>query len=189
MSKRTRGQGFARRPLDFYATPLPAVKPLIPYLRAEKIRTFAEPCVGEGDLAQHLEFSGLRCLYRGDLATGQDARLLTWNDCRGAQAIITNTPHTRALMHELIERFVGTGLPVWLLIDSDWMTNVHATPYLPRCSDIVVIGRVTWIEGTKKHSTDNFAWYRFHADHDGPTSIHNDRKRRTSAALELREGT
>ena len=64
MSKRTRGQGFARRPLDFYATPLPAVKPLIPYLRAEKIRTFAEPCVGEGDLAQHLEFCSPALLPR-----------------------------------------------------------------------------------------------------------------------------
>ena len=89
-------------------------------------------------------------------------------------------------MHALIERFVGTGLPTWLLIDSDWMTNLQSTPYLPRCSDIVVIGRVTWIEGTRDTSTDNFGWYRFHADHDGPTVIHNDRRRRTPAAAEAR---
>ena len=85
MSKRTRGSGFARRPLDFYATPLQAVQPLVPYLRAEKIRTFAEPCEGKGDLVKHKSF-GLRCVYRGDIATGQDARLLTRSGCNNARA-------------------------------------------------------------------------------------------------------
>jgi hypothetical protein len=165
MSKRTRGHIFERRPLDFYATPLQAVQPLIPYLRAERIKTFAEPCNGEGDLSGHLESFDLRCVHRGDITTGQDARLLTKKECRGARAVITNSPHTRTLMHELIERFVATGLPTWLLIDLDWVSNLHATPYLPWCSDFVVIGRVRWIGGTKKHSTDNFAWYRFSSAH------------------------
>jgi len=49
------------------------VLPLIPYLRGSGIRTFAEPCAGEGDLVRHLESFGLRCVYTGEIRTGQDA--------------------------------------------------------------------------------------------------------------------
>ena len=45
---------FERRPADFYPTPKAAVLPLIPYLRAAGIKTFAEPCCGDGDLVRHL---------------------------------------------------------------------------------------------------------------------------------------
>ena len=47
--------------------------PLIPYLRRSGIRSFAEPCAGDGDLARHLESFGLRCVYAGDIRTGQNA--------------------------------------------------------------------------------------------------------------------
>ena len=46
MGKRS---NFERREADFYPTPFEAVLPLIPYLRG--IRTFAEPCAGDGDKA------------------------------------------------------------------------------------------------------------------------------------------
>jgi len=47
MGKRS---NFERREADFYPTPAKAVQPLIPYLRAAGIRSFAEPCCGNGDL-------------------------------------------------------------------------------------------------------------------------------------------
>jgi hypothetical protein len=47
------------------------VLPLISWLRG--VRTFAEPCCGDGALVRHLESFGLRCAYAGDIATGQDA--------------------------------------------------------------------------------------------------------------------
>ena len=62
--------------------------PLIPYLRG--IRTFAEPCAGDGALVRHLEAVGLRCVYSGDIRTGQDA--LAFNCYGSADAIITNSP-------------------------------------------------------------------------------------------------
>ena len=68
MGKRS---NFERREADFYATPRAAVVPLIPHLRG--IKTFAEPCVGDGDLVRDLETLGLRCVYAGDIRTGQDA--------------------------------------------------------------------------------------------------------------------
>ena len=45
MAKRS---DFEPRENDFYPTPFEAVPSLIPYLRG--IRTFAEPCAGEGDI-------------------------------------------------------------------------------------------------------------------------------------------
>ena len=62
---------FERREYDFYPTPAAAVPPLIPHLRG--VRTFAEPCCGDGALVRHLKSFGLRCVYAGDIATGQDA--------------------------------------------------------------------------------------------------------------------
>ena len=77
---------------DFYPTPLKAVQPLIPHLAG--IRRFAEPCCGDGALVRHLESFGLRCVYAGDIATGQDALELTAADIAGAP-IITNPPFSR----------------------------------------------------------------------------------------------
>ena len=47
-----------------------------------------------------------------------------------------------ALMHELIVRFVATGLPVWLLIDSRLGEQPTRNAIFAARSDIVVIGRV-----------------------------------------------
>ena len=164
MGKRS---SFERREGDFYATPLPAVLPLVPYLHG--IRTFAEPCCGDGALVRHLEGLGLRCAYQGDIRTGQDALEL---DHYGAcDAIITNPPYTRDLMHRLINHFQRIA-PTWLLLETDWASTLQAVPYLGHCSDIVTIGRVKWIEGSKHTGKDNHAWYRFDAGHKGITAIH-----------------
>ena len=52
MGKRS---SFERIPQDFYPTPYAAVPPLIPHLRG--VRTFAEPCCGDGALVRHLEIA------------------------------------------------------------------------------------------------------------------------------------
>jgi hypothetical protein len=166
MGKRS---SFERKPRDFYPTPAKAVAPLIPFLRAAGIRTFAEPCAGEGDLVRHLESFGLRCAHVGDISTGQDALALDYYGA--ADAIITNPPYTRDLMHRLIEHFQRIA-PTWLLLETDWVSTLQAVPYLGHCSDIVTIGRVKWIEGSKHTGKDNHAWFRFDAAHNGVTAIH-----------------
>jgi len=98
MGKRS---NFERRVADFYPTPRAAVVPLIPHLHG--IRSFAEPCAGDGALVRHLEGFGLRCVYAGDIRTGQDA--LELDHYGAADAIITNPPYTREPMHRLIEHF------------------------------------------------------------------------------------
>jgi hypothetical protein len=157
MGKRS---SFERVPRDFYPTPAAAVPPLIPHLRG--IHTFAEPCCGDGALVRHLESCGLRCVYAGDIATGQDA--LSLESYGAADAIITNPPYERLLMHALIEHFIRI-MPTWLLIETDWASTKQAAPYMPSCTNIVSIGRLRWIEGTKMSGKQNFAWYRFDHNH------------------------
>jgi hypothetical protein len=160
MSKRSE---FEHRADDFYPTPRRAADPLIPWLGG--IRTFAEPCRGAGDLVRHLEARGLSCVWQSDIKDGRDA--LTLDSFGAADAIITNPPHTRSVLHPMITHFQRI-LPTWLLIDSDWAMNAHAAKYLQSCSDIVPIGRVKWITGTDYSGMDNYAWYRFDARHARP---------------------
>src|SRR3954452_13551259 len=161
MGKRS---SFERIPQDFYPTPYAAVPPLVPHLRG--VRTFAEPCCGDGSLVRHLETFGLRCVYAGDLVTGQDA--LALDTYGGADANITNTPYERPLMHALISHFQRIA-PTWLLLEFDWAATKQAVPFLRSCSDIVVVGRLRLFEGTKSCGKENFAWFRFDARHaSGP---------------------
>ena len=164
MGKRS---NFERREADFYPTPRAAVVPLIPHLRG--IRHFAEPCEGDGAFARHLEEFGLRCVYAGDIRNGQDA--LKFDHYGAADAIITNPPYTRPVMHALIEHFQRIA-PTWLLLESDWASTRQASPFMASCSDIVAIGRVKWIEGSKHTGKDNHAWYRFHARHSSGPVFH-----------------
>ena len=164
MGKRS---NFERRPADFYPTPRAAVLPLIPYLR--NIRTFAEPCAGDGALVAHLESFGLRCVYAGDIRGGRDA--LALDQYGAADCIITNPPYTRKLMHRLIAHFKRIA-PTWLLLETDWASTLQAMPFLPSCSDIVTIGRVKWIEGSKYTGKDNHAWYRFDIRHKSGPVFH-----------------
>jgi hypothetical protein len=57
MGKRS---NFERRDADYYPTPQKPMLPLIPFLRHDGVRTFAEPCCGNGALVRHLEAFGLR---------------------------------------------------------------------------------------------------------------------------------
>ena len=74
-------------------------------------------------------------------------------------------------MHKLIDHFARIR-PTWLLLDSDWAQTKQSAPFLPSCSDIVPIGRVKWIEGSRSTGKDNHAWFRFDARHKGVTAIH-----------------
>jgi hypothetical protein len=164
---------FTRRKADAYQTIDPrAVRVLLPHLKRGRIRTFAEPCLGEGKLAQQLIDAGLVCLLGSDIETGVDA--LTISDFNGADAIISNTPWTRRLLHPMILHF-SKHKPTWLLFDGDWAFNKQSGPYLDQCSDIVAVGRLRWIEGTTQTGKDNSAWYRFDARHFGGPKFYGRR--------------
>ena len=74
-------------------------------------------------------------------------------------------------MHGLITHFQNIA-PTWLLLDADWKQTRQAAPFLPHCSDIVAIGRVKWIEGSKHTGKDNACWYRFDSRHTAGPVFH-----------------
>jgi len=81
------------------------------------------------------------------IRTGQDA--LELDDYGACDSIITNPPWSRDVMHRLIMHFQDIA-PTWLLLDADWKQNPPGGAVsCPHCSDIVAIGRVKWIEGSK----------------------------------------
>lgn len=163
MGKRS---SFRRRVMDDYATPHKGVLPLLPFLKMEHITRFAEPCCGEGDLVRHLTFYELECVHKGDIRYGDDA--LSHESFPGADAIITNPPWTRALMHPLIAHFMQIA-PTWLLFDADWAHTKQAARLIRHATHIVSVGRLKWMPDSKHQGKDNAAWYRFEASHtEGP---------------------
>jgi len=161
---------FARVARDYYPTPAAAVLPLVPHLRG--VKTFAEPCAGDGRLVRHLEAAGLRCAWSSDLEPlDGSVDLLDAMSAppavpfQFADAIITNPPWDRKFLHPFIQRFAPAG-PVWLLFDADWIHTRQSVQFLPFLREIVSIGRVKWIEDSKQTGKDNAAWYRF-----GPARI------------------
>lgn len=162
MGKRS---NFERLERDAYQTIDPrAVEKLIPHLRG--VKTFAEPCAGEGYLVGQLQAAGLVCAYEGDITTGLDALAHPFDADAVFDAIITNPPWRRDIMHEMILRFQAIA-PTWLLFDADWAHTKQAGPFLDQCSHIVSVGRLKWIPGTKMTGKENTAWHRFHAQHVG----------------------
>lgn len=163
-----RRSDFVRRPHDAYQTVDPrAVETLMPFLRWHGIETFAEPCVGEGHLRRSLEAAGLHCMWASDIEDGTDATGIIYPDL--PDAIITNPPWTREILHPIIDNLQRQA-PTWLLFDSDWAYNVGAGPYLEHCSDIVAVGRLKWFNGTG--GKDNASWYRFDINHHGGPRFH-----------------
>lgn len=162
MAKRS---DFPRRANDKYLTPYECVPPLIPHLTG--VSTFIEPCAGDGRLVRHLERHGLRCVGSWDIEP--DCLTVRIGDALSdplppSNAVITNPPWTRQLMHVMIDRFVREVDQAWLLFDADWAHTRQSVPYMQWCSDIVPIGRVKWIEGSKMTGKDNVCWHRFSRD-------------------------
>ena len=142
--------------------------PLIPYLHGG-IQTFAEPCCGDGDLVRHLESFGLACVYAGDIqhrpgcACARRLRRVRRDHYQSALS--------RDVMHRLIDALPAHRADVAAAGRGLEQTR-QAAPFLPHCSDIVTIGRVKWIEGSKHTGKDNFPWYRFDSRHKAGPVFH-----------------
>lgn len=180
MGKRS---SFERKPRDFYPTPKDAVWPLAAHLPVTM--SYCEPCAGDGALVHHLDDIGddiglnwrltraLDVEPRASWIRERDALQLVENDLEGADVIITNPPWNRNLLHPMIMHFTHLR-PTWLLFDADWAHTKQAMPFLPLLREIVSVGRVKWIPGSKNTGKDNCCWYLFDrpGPDDGPTIFH-----------------
>lgn len=165
---------FERIDKDFYRTIDPrAVEALIPFLPDDP--SFAEPCYGDGDLVKSLEAAGMSCGWLSDLSTGQDALRLTSEVIGPVGTIITNPPWSRPILHQMIRHFAYLR-PTWLLFDADWMhTRQSAELMGSLCTDVVSVGRLIWMPGTKTSGKDNCCWYRFDDAKRQETRFHGRR--------------
>lgn len=163
MSKRS--NTFERNPRDYYPTPFEAILPLQGYLRQGF--TFCEPCVGDGRLVDHLEkWFDADCLFACDIepqvkwAVTKDAKDLNSEEVEYCDVIITNPPFKWEVLAPLMTKWISLK-PTILLLPADFMHNVRFAPFLAHCEDIISVGRIKWIEGSKNVGTDNYAWYCF----------------------------
>lgn len=175
MSKRT--PGFERRAMDAYDTPEAGVLPLLPFI--QDVRSYAEPCAGNGYLIRALKKHGLNCVWASDIRTdvkppikgGLDALSLTRPMIDRADAVISNPPWTRGIMMPMIKHLMRLK-PTWMLFDSDFMHNQQAASLIIHCRAIISVGRLRWIEGTEHASLDNCCWYLFDGRHIGQPVFH-----------------
>ena len=157
---------FDRIPRDFYPTPPAGVEPLLPHLQKWDVRQFCEPCAGDGQLIDTLEQAGLMCCYKSDIEPRRsdivqhDALELEEMKILEADAIITNPPWRRDLLHLMIEYFMSLK-PTWLLFDADWIHTKQARELISYCRLIVSVGRVKWVPDSKHVGKDNVCWYYF----------------------------
>lgn len=163
MSKRS--PGHTPRPRDYWPTPPKAVQPLLAHLTPGTV--FCEPCAGNGALMDVLTAAGHRCAWAIDLEPQRSdiipCDVFEW--LPDAPLYITNPPWSRPILHRMIDLFPQS----WLLFDADWMHTKQAAPYLPRCREIISVGRVRWIADSAMDGKDNCCWYRFDQNwRDGP---------------------
>ena len=167
---------FKRNARDFYRTPVEAVLPLTPFLRTTP--RFAEPFVGDGAIVRALEPLGYECTFACDIQPEGEAKayahtmgVLETNsrDYARCDVIVTNPPwpRPRADGEPTVSyiRALSIFKPTWMLLTADFMHNAYAADLIRNhCSDIVSVGRVKWMAGTKNTGMENAAWYCFWGD-------------------------
>lgn len=157
---------FERISKDHYRTFDPrAVSALAPHI--EKVSAFIEPCAGKGDLIRSLENLGKSCVLATDIADYGNPRIqikdvMEIEEFPFHDAVITNPPWDRKILHPMIEKFMAlTDKPIWLLFDADWMHTKQSADLMKHCLSVVSIGRLIWIPGTTMTGKDNCCWYQF----------------------------
>lgn len=155
---------FERVEKDFYRTPEKAVLPLLRHLAPGTV--YAEPCAGDGALIDILARYGHRCIGAADIDPKRDdipqGDALRMKVPAATQAIITNPPWTRTVMHPMIRHFARQR-PTWTLFDSDWLFTGQAAEFMPILRKVVAVGRVRWIAGSTMDGKENAMWAMFDA--------------------------
>ena len=158
---------FEPQPRDLWRSTDPsAVVPLIPYIRG---LSYAEPCVGEGDLVRLLE-PHATCKWSSDIqpqegSLQKNAVFLTKEDVKDCDVITTNPPFSWSMLQPLCDH-LPTLKPTWLLLPADSMHNKYFRPYMDKCSLVLSIGRLFFHKAEESldvkyaKGTANMCWYR-----------------------------
>lgn len=162
---------------DYYPTPIKAVIPLAPFMRN---KSYIEPCAGDGRLAEHIfklqptstlveaydiepqepfEVLGMPIIQR-DIIRQPIKEIYEDVDC-----FVTNPPwlNNKDSGYQLnaIISLLSSLLPTWLLLNGNYVFNKKSADCMRHCTDVVPVGRVKWIEGSKHSGKEDCAWFRF----------------------------
>lgn len=177
-----RSPGLPQRPRGYWPTPREAVVPLIPYLPARA--RYGEPCAGNGALIGHLRelWPGGQNVWASDIHP--DAGGIETIDAlqiyRRPDQIwhvdlwITNPPWPKTGQRGdpalSIILNLTTVAPGWFLLPFAFAANSYFSRVIDRCSDIVPIGRVSWV-GNGQPGKDDSAWFRFDQRNRAPAAV------------------
>lgn len=152
-------RGAVRKDADFYATPLPAFVPLIPYL--DHTKTHWECAEGDGRLVLAMRQDGISC-YGTDLSTGAD--FLTSE--RKESCIITNPPFSIAF--EFCVRAVDRANEVWMLLRLNFLASKKRSAWFKthEPSALFVLSSRPDFTGGGGDSCD-YAWFYWGQRHNG----------------------
>lgn len=178
MSKRA--PGLPQRPRGFWPTPMEATAPLIPFLPPRA--RYGEPCAGDGRLIGNLSklWPGGQCAWASDCqpeGPGIEAMDALHIGPEAADQVglwITNPPWPQGGKKgdpalSIIRHLAGIA-PTWVLLPWDFAANEYFGAVSRMCSDVVPIGRVSWL-GNGTPGKDNAAWFRFDALNRQPPAI------------------
>lgn len=165
---------FKRIERDYYRTFDPkAGEALRPFING--IEAAIEPFAGAGDLTNQfpeIHWRQTDIEPQSDYINQKDAFDYTKEEILKFDAIITNPPWSRPILHRSIEYFAPI-IQSWMLLDANWLFTKQAGPYIEKyLTDVVTIGRVKWIPNTTMSGKDDCCWYRFSSDKIAPTRFY-----------------
>lgn len=165
-----RDQTHELKPRGFYPTPWDAFVPLIPFLAyGGKGFDVIEPFAGDGTLCNHLTKVGCSVIWASDIEPNHP--MVTAMDVKDIKAlpmgiVVSNPPWPEPRMKgeptlSLINHILKIHGACWMLLPTDFMSNEYAYDLMTKCDELVIVGRVKWIPGSKQAGFDNCAWYHF----------------------------
>lgn len=180
---------FPRQARDLYKTPRAPVLALSAFLT--DVDGFAEPFVGDGAIVRTLRDLGHSCGFACDIeplgaaqeyAEVKDALDVTEADLADCTHVISNppwpAPRGRGEPTLSFIRHLSALRPTWLLLPADFMHNAYASEVMSVCHEIVPVGRVKWIEGSKHTGMENAAWLRLDSRLRPLTTVFHSRRDR-----------
>lgn len=192
-----KSSNFERESRDYYPTPETALEGVALGNFFWDVSNYIEPCAGDGRLVKHMSklVPHAVCSQMFDIEP-QEVGIVQKSLFDLTQAdigddvthFVTNPPwiNTKATnfqLNRLIEH-LSSLRPTWLLLNGTYIFNQRSAKLLKdTCTDIVPVGRLKWIEGSKHTGTEDCAWYKFDRArfktrttrlHQNPKGIPND---------------
>lgn len=155
---------------DRYITPLSAVTVLGSYFDLYGL-TYIEPCTADGQFKCHMSSFGAHAVFESgidpeiDNVTSVDALSdeLDLNNIE-ADAIVTNPPWRRDMLHPMIVKF-SDAKPTLLLFDANWINTKQASIFKDRLVAVFPAFRHKWFAGTELDNgsapKEDTSWYLF----------------------------